>query len=736
MNERRRQAIGEFLQQEEVRERIQELMSEARSEATVTIGRAAKLFGFTENQLRDWENKRGWLKPQRPESNSLTEQDSKRHRQYAPADLDRLAVIRVLMDANYSPSEIDQSIDTIRNVVDILRQQSSFLGTKEWSSLKTQKPQEEVVPPPHIDQLIDNADNELFWRFYATNALRLSLSLLAEYNPKTIIGLVLPLGSNIPTSVTPENIADLGECLIGWLRPGYSFYLLYTARPSFEVPTDFRMHPQEAMQDNTWTVVQRKPGQLNINSQVRTTIRRLLAPLYEQKQEWLPFFRAGQRSFSFPIADFMPEAAENPTKRIHLTRLADLAVSMGCDKGWRFACILTPRNPQLAVSEHQLIVEAVSANAPEAYKEKLERTIIRPTDTVMSVSMRAYQSGRICYRHRAVAQDESIFNYDLEQPLGSCIAIPIEGEEARPLGAIYLASSQQDAFNEDDQRLLRMIARMAQELLLTFHVRFKVADQLKPLIEKPALADQAFDIKEVYSETELINRLEKLLRDIWSRNDLKAPLSELPARDNIKDHRAAMVKYYYSNDVLTFYCFDVNDQTSLTQKYGEVMTRNLSRQVAIRARDKLKTLFPSGDLQLCHAYGDRFYVFLGGIPLDEARVKAWELKKELDGTYVIDALRFSTEQPTPLEMRVQAEITVRMGINCYPAIKAYELMQRQRLLVDRDKLDPSDLQAAVASIIRKEFDHLLRLGLGVWSWDPVEWQWVKLQHPEGGDRKG
>ncbi len=715
-------SIEEYLRQPDTREKIQRKIIDARSAATVTITRAADLFGFSDTQLRDWD-RLGFVSPLRSDG---AKQDDKKHRQYSRAELDVLAAIRILRDGSYSITEIRQNIGVIRDIANQLGQEVFTLpGTAERTTQPVGVTQEPANVPP-IDQLLDNADNELFWRFYAASALRLSLSLLAEYNPNTIVGLVMPLGSNIPASVTTANIADLGECLIGWLRPGYSFYLLYTPHPSFEQYTDFRMHPLQAIQDNTWAVVQRKPGQLNISSQVRTTIQRLLAPLYEHEQEWLPFFKAGQHSFSFPTADFVPEAAENPTKRIHLTSLANLAVSMGRDKGWRFACILTSRNPQLSVSEHQLIVQAVSENAPEAYKEKLERTIIYPTATIISVSMRAYQGGCICYRHRAVPQDESIFNYDLEQPLGSCIAVPIGGEEAKPLGVIYLASSRQDAFDEDDQRLLRMIARMAQELLLTFQTRFKVTEQLKSLIEKPALADQAFDIEGVCSETELIDRFERLLQVVWSRDDLKGPLSEILARDDVRDRRAAMVKYYYTNDVLTFYCFDVNDQTSLTQKYGEIMTRNLSRVVAIRARNKLKTLFTSSDFLLCHAYGDRFYVLLGGIPLEEARDKVWELKKELDGIYKIDALRFSTEQPTPVGMRVQDEITVRIGISCYPAIKSYELMQR---LVN--KLDPSDLQAAVASRIRRDLDDLLKLGPGVWSWDPVVWRWIELSGSEG-----
>ncbi len=650
-------SIKEYLRQPDTQKKIQRKMVEARSAATVTITRAADLFGFSDTQLRDWD-RLGVVSPPRSDG---AKQDDKKHRQYSRAELDVLAAIRILRDGSYSITEIKQNIDVVRDIANQLGQEVFTLsGTAERATQPVEVTQEPAIVPP-IDQLLDNADDELFWRFYITNALRLSLSLLAEYNPNTIVGLVMPLGSNTPASVTTANIADLGECLIGWLRPGYSFYLLYTPRPSFEEYTDFRMHPLQALRDNTWTIVQRKPGQLNISSQVRTTIQRLLVPLYEHKQKWLPFFKAGQHSFSFPTADFVPEAAENPTKRIHLTSLANLAVSLGPDKGWRFACILT----------------------------------------------------------------QSIFNYDLEQPLGSCIAIPIGGEEAKPLGVIYLASSQQDAFDEGDQRLLRIIARMAQELLLTFQTRFKVTEQLKSLIEKPALADQAFDIKGVCSETELIDRLERLLQVVWSRDDLKGPLSEILARDDIRDRRATIAKYYYTNDVVTFYCFDVNDQTSLTQKYGEVMTRNLSREVAIRARNKLKTLFSSSDFLLCHAYGDRFYVFLGGIPLDEARDKVWAFKKELEGVYKIDALRFSTEQPTPIGMRVQDEITVRIGISCYPAIKSYELMHRLE-----NKLDPPDFQAAVAWGIRKEFDDLLKLGQGVWSWDPVEWRWIELSPPE------
>src|SRR6266516_2187700 len=454
-------SMEEYLRQPDTQEKIQRKIIEARSAATVTITRAADLFDFSDTQLRDWD-KLGFVRPPRSDG---AKQDDKKHRQYSRAELDVLAAIRILRDGSYSITEIKQNIDVVRDIANQLGQEVFTLsGTAERATQPVEGTQEPAIVPP-IDQLLDNADDELFWRFYITNALRLSLSLLAEYNPNTIIGLVLPLVSNTPALVTTANIADLGECLIGWLRPGYSFNQLYTPCPSFEEPTDFRMHPLQVMkngvmqgevrQDSTWIVVQRRAGLLNISQDALTTIQHLCAPLYEHKEEWLPLFVQRQRSLTFPIADFIPGPANDPTKRSLLSKLANLIVSLGHDKGWRFACILTPRNPQLPVSQHQLVLLAKSDYAPEKYV--VGTTQVSPLDKVISVSLRAYQGGRICSRHRTTPQDKSIANYDVEQPIGSAIAVPIGGEEATPLGVIYLVSSKQDAFTPNDQSLLRMI---------------------------------------------------------------------------------------------------------------------------------------------------------------------------------------------------------------------------------------------------------------------------------------
>src|SRR2546421_12596646 len=108
MNAQHSQSIKEYLQNKDVQERIQRSIDNARSKATVTISRAASLFGFSESQLREWE-KRGLLSTER----QALSQDSRGHRQYSPSELDKLAIIRALIDAKYAPNDIPSDIDRI-----------------------------------------------------------------------------------------------------------------------------------------------------------------------------------------------------------------------------------------------------------------------------------------------------------------------------------------------------------------------------------------------------------------------------------------------------------------------------------------------------------------------------------------------------------------------------------------------------------------------------------------------
>src|SRR5437763_7764043 len=164
MMQERNQEIIKYLQREDVQKRILHDMQRIRAEATVTISNAASLFGFTENQLRDWDEK-GLLRPQRLAQELTQDGKSMKRRQYTTAELDKLAVIRALMDKGFSPGTILKNVDAIGSAV------TSIKDTPVQGSANELEHQ-------FVNERIENARAELFWRYFASHALRLSLILI------------------------------------------------------------------------------------------------------------------------------------------------------------------------------------------------------------------------------------------------------------------------------------------------------------------------------------------------------------------------------------------------------------------------------------------------------------------------------------------------------------------------------------------------------------------------------
>src|ERR1700737_5045404 len=106
MEERRLEKIKKYLQDAEAQERIRQSIQRGHLEATVTIGRVAQLFHLKESKLRDWET-RGLLTP-------LRSKDTTGQRQYSPNELDKLPVIKELIDeGGFGPADIPDNIDNI-----------------------------------------------------------------------------------------------------------------------------------------------------------------------------------------------------------------------------------------------------------------------------------------------------------------------------------------------------------------------------------------------------------------------------------------------------------------------------------------------------------------------------------------------------------------------------------------------------------------------------------------------
>src|SRR5438876_5146661 len=285
MNEQNVEGIRKYLQNKEVQERIQERIFDARSKATMTISRAAGFFNFSESQLREWE-KRGLLKTVRT---ALTEdgKTSKGHRQFSPDELDKLALIRELMDQGYTLSEIPQNIDDIWQQILVKPQnQLSQIKSQDGRYLR----EAEHLP---IDERVENVDQETFWRYFVSQALRLSILLICEEVPDTIGGLVLPLqrDANSIMVTDPNDLNKVGLSLIGWLGRNRAFYSFLDTAPSFEFPSDFRIEPLRVIKEgNTqyvpFFIVQRKARLLPLSDTVLETIQRLLGLVYRFVGQW------------------------------------------------------------------------------------------------------------------------------------------------------------------------------------------------------------------------------------------------------------------------------------------------------------------------------------------------------------------------------------------------------------------------------------------------------------------
>ncbi len=450
---------------------------------------------------------------------------------------------------------------------------------------------------------------------------------------------------------------------------------------------------------------------ITLTEPVVETIRRLLSPLYDEVPDWHFYLGQGMRDLLDPLIDF--NSGTNLPDVI-LTGVAERVIHLGgrTPEGqyrWRFCRILVPNNTNLPLQQHSLVMRAKTKEAPFEYK--VGTTLVSPEKPIISVSLRAYQSGRIIYRHMITPEDTSITHREWEEPIGSAIAVPVGGEDGLPIAILYVVSAQANAFSKGDQRLLRMIGRMVEELLMTYRVRMQVMEQFTNLIMNPSVVDPSFEAFD--SENEFISDVEALL-NIISEEEVEA----VPDLDT----------QYTTKDAVSFIAIDIDNLTGLTNKFGDRMTKNLSRVVGLKIQNKLRTLFTNYiDCKVYHIYADRFYLLLKGISLGEARAKAEELKKTLSGSYQIDALRFSIGQPAPSEsMLVLSGITVRLGVSSYTYMKLQEILRRY---------PAATALASTTAEIKRFLDEMLKVGLDeggnvIISWDPEIWGYRRWSPPK------
>lgn len=692
MHEINIEQIRKYLQDKEVQERIARSMVDAHLKATVTISKAAGLFGFSESQLREWE-KRGLLNSQRTalrEDNKV----AKGHRQFTPDELDKLAIIKELLDEGYSISEIPQNIDEIwEQTKGEQKGETPFIGHDI-------KHVHEITHIP-IDTRVGRTNEEVFWRYFVSQVLRLSLILLCEDIPDTIAGIIVPLQKRSAQKMEYKagDQPEVGPSLVGWLGENRSFQSFLDENPSFAFPSDFRIMPfsvigNENQKDNVLIVIQREAKTLSPSTALLETIRRFLDLLYQHVEDWQPCLDYGMRDWEYQITDFTNPSANDEVIKNLMEMVVELGgkTSDGRDR-WHFALFFLPRDPDLPIQQRNLVVRAQSKCS--LYKEGITTVHIKDP----GLSFRAYQSGHIIYRPKIASQDFMLAYRELEKSTRSAIAIPIVGEGGLPIAALYIASGELNAFSATDQRILRVTSRMIEELLTTYQARRQVNGNFSDMITNPGLVDISF--KEFLSEDDFINDLETLLTEIQIRD-----MSEQESEEEI-----------------SFIAIDIDNQGGLSSKYGERVARNLSREVGLRIKGQLSIFSSFRYAPPYHVQADRYYLLLKGISLEEARSKAELLRKALSGEYRIDSRRVVAGRPmTPGNMLELQDVTVRLGVPSYKYSKLKELLLRYS----------TDLAVSeVRALILQSLDQLLGMaqqegGNVIISWDPQIWNYRPL----------
>jgi GGDEF domain-containing protein len=696
MDVRSRPTIQAHLRKEDVQKRILQYIQKGRDEATVTISRAAELFGITENKLRDWEEY-GILHPLRPGG-------PKGRRLYTPVELDKLAIIRELINAGFPASDIPPDIYNqwldIRTPQDVVNSAERFdfpIPSLEYS----------------IDQRITQGSATLFWRYFVSRVLRLVLLLISEDVPNTTAGLILPMedGVDISTIQNIDDVSLIGESLIGWLSQNRSSHTLLTPRPSFEYSSDYRLERIQTWQNGTKTndqyvnktliLIQRDAKKLTYSNVLVHTIQRLLQPIYDNIQLTRSCFGPGMCDVLMPATDLDKKANYED---VILTGLANMIVQLGgvTEAGasrWHFSCIYSPSSAHsmLALQQRSLVLRAQSDASPYT----IGVTTHLPLGPFISSCIRAFQSGHSIYQPDILIRDEyTTTRPNPEGTIRSSIAVPIDGYDGLAIGTLYVASEYKAAFTDTDQRILRIMGRLIQEALETYQLCLCVAQNLRSLISNPRIVDTQF--QDFLSEDDFIRHVEELLTDIQMRRD------------------------HTPSTIVSFLAIDIDNHSNFSNLYGDRIARDLSCAVGMRIHSQLRAFKDEAEYGLYHICADRFYIRLNNMTLDQARTRAELLKQTLEGSYQVEPYHAQTGHPATTDLSISlvtiSNVTVRLGVASYPYQKLKEVLQRYP-----SEIAVPEVRMQVIGMLEEELAQGKRKGGNiVMSWDPALQGFVRL----------
>jgi len=279
----------------------------------------------------------------------------------------------------------------------------------------------------------------------------------------------------------------------------------------------------------------------------------------------------------------------------------------------------------------------------------------------------------------------------------------------QPMGVLYVASYDSAAFTEEDQRVLRVMARIIADLLRIYTARQRITTGLADLIKDPITVDPSF--KEFLSENDFMQDLEAMLNTI--KEQLVAD----------RDSQVQLSPDAYEPREISFIAIEIDDQERIANSYGDQTLRNLSRTVGQRIRDLLPALFTNyTDCKLYYIYGCRFYLFLRNFSLEKTADNAERLRKTLEGKILVK------QSDLPSSTLALSKVSAHLGVTWYLYEKLKEFFAEGQ---DRSIAD-------ISSTFYHSLDFILKLGASeggnnVFAWDPETKTYVAYQ--PGEDRR-
>ena len=298
-----------------------------------------------------------------------------------------------------------------------------------------------------------------------------------------------------------------------------------------------------------------------------------------------------------------------------------------------------------------ITVQAQSNNGPH----KVGETTLDPdlNNLIRSASLQALHSGRVIYRPIIGDEDPIAFKRAAEGNVRSALALPVGAESGSALAVIYVASEYENAFSMNDQRLLRIMGRVVEEVIATYHIRQQVYTGLSDLVSNPLIVDPSF--RDLLSSNDFVHEVETLLSAIQEHATTKESHNE---RD------------VFLQKEVSFVAVDVDNMKDIASKYGDAILKNFTKAVYDRINGYIRPFFAKdrASFKLFYVYGSRFYFILYDTSTERVTEYIRQLRNSLQSDYNVGLRHDLIGHPSQPSL---PKVTVTIAVTSF----SYELLR-------------------------------------------------------------